>query len=546
MKMKLLHAVPILAISAFFSLASSLPQQWKTAFQPPVGEMTRGMTFNAAIEMANGDFIVSGSGWNEHLIRMDSHGITRWAASSARNESGIQPREAVGLYQSGAALVVLRNYWDYGANNDAGTYLERYDDAGKVTSKIHVADSKWAFSGDGGVFSTESQASADSAGQPLLSLQKRMFDGSPGWSTVLGGFYRHEVIGILDRGHSDPVVLCAPLSKGLMDTVFAFGLDATGKIEWQTKFETGRNMDPITGHPAISWSTSTRLPGGRIAAAGMREAIKGVSPDSGKDSLLVLVWDPNYGNAFMYGTAIHPSDLEHEGGVWVSDLQPSGGNNFYVKVHFTIGNEASYREMEVNQYGRIEFSWPAPTKGRVNCCGHSMIFLPNHAYADFGYSIDSIGPEPPVYVYGTQYPTSVNTAAVFVGTFEGQGEWKTLELEEFRDTVWTSIIPNPHGGIRTYTTDFRSLNFLIRTSDGGALVGGRLWSIDSQDTATIAAIKLGPGYAVGLSPARKPRGSATRISGNITGKAVRLFDAMGRRQGSGVSAGLPVGGRFRN
>jgi hypothetical protein len=531
----------VLALMAIHAHGAGAPLEWQASFPLPAKEAARGMAFDAAVEMPDGDFVVSGYGWDNYLMRMDSHGTMRWISSVERSESGIQPMKVEALFASGSTLVALRNYWDFGANVDAGLHLERHDGAGKVTSKIRVGTARWAFSGDGGVFSAASPASADSIGRPALSLQKRKFDGSPGWSTVLGGFYAYEVLGIFDRGHSDPLVLCAPLSKGPMDTLFAFGLDAAGNVAWRSEIETTRNTEPLTGQSAIGWAAPIRLPDGRIVAAGIREAVRGIPPGSEMDSLIVLVLQPGNGTASMRGYAVGSTDLEHLGGVGVSELRPSGDQALLAKVQLDAGSgQAAWKEMEIRVGGPAMGSWPAPAQGREIRSGSNPVFLPNHVFSDFGYRSDSIGPEPPI--DGRNYPTSVNTAAVFIGSSEGAGEWKTLGLEGFRDTVWTNRISTPKSGVITNNTDFRSLRFLLPTSDGGALAGGRLWTSNSQDTSSIAAVKLGPGFTVGLMPSRQPKRVST---GLVPGKTGAWFDATGRLQRRAIPVEIPPGARFR-
>jgi hypothetical protein len=214
---------------------------------------------------------------------------------------------------------------------------------------------------------------------------------------------------------------------------------------------------------------------------------------------------------------VAPAVMDRLGGLGAGGLRESPTHTLLVSVWVAASDVRDYqRMMEVEPGGALLDAWDSPDETEP------AYLLPNRTFAKAGDQITQIGPEPPA--DGKLHPTSIHAPVVNIGVGKNPGEWKNIGIEGFSDTVWTSRIGLPHsGGTKDYQTDYRSLKFFLPTTDGGALVGGRLWRIDAQDTTYLSAVKLAPGYAVSLRPGRgAARSSRAAVRGGIR------FDAIGR------------------
>lgn len=114
---------------------------------------------------------------------------------------------------------------------------------------------------------------------------------------------------------------------------------------------------------------------------------------------------------------------------------------------------------------------------------------------------------------------------------------KALRLEGFADTVYAMKI---HSWDRAFDTGYAetpAIESLIPTSDGGALAVGRLNRRTGSGPIYVTAIKLAPGFSVGLAPVSRNPGKHRLGEG-------RRIDLLGRERGVGnASSGFRIHAR---
>jgi hypothetical protein len=497
--------------------------EWRAALPAGPGGSGRAPYFTNAMQTGNGDYLIQGRGDSEEvLMRLDPHGKQRWLnrtshAGSASMSSPYSMRE------TGNGIVAFWDLW----RKDGYTDVEeisavRYDDSGRIAARKSVQDMAvfepglYDFTSRGDVLLMRSE-------NQVLLAKKLSLRGGADWAVVLRPGTKLDAVGVHELGGDKYLFVSNQMGSQAEagDTLHLQALDSSGAPAWSSDIPTGRKREAYASGHGILWSHLAHAADGRIVIGAIAERYNGAYVEE-EDSLILAVTSPTGVLAWMKRFPI----------------ARSGNPNFW-SLERLAASPAGKIEVRVACYNfsdDLEIDWNGSLAGSAESSspntGGGKVRLGNGLYASWGSSQDSLVHAP---VTDTHLvATGIMYASLFVMEHPGDREWKTVRLRDYSDTVYSYkyAIPGDESGARIWSTGGQGLGFLLPTADGGALVGGALRERRMQDTLVFAALKLAPGFAVGITAFR------SRVAPLLNRKASGTrYDLLGRPRGKASAAG---------
>lgn len=475
------------------------------------------LVFTSALELSDGGFVVAGNDiYSRYLVRLDSAGRYLWKASGALAVSS-----PFGLWETSDGLV---NLWKDIAQNPVGEdelemFASRYDMQGRVTASLSSGRgnlNNWDRTANGDFLYTKS---VKSAGDSIKWVTGRMgFSGDSNWTFDPGRLSRCGIYAL--SGGNSLVVgrldgqFYSPINYG--DTLELFKLDSRGKRVWATEILPG-NFPELHTFLETDWYATAESPSGNLLIAGTTYPVVN---GNRKDGVAVMAVSKDGKFLGMRTQLIEPlgMDADKHGKALVDGITATG-DGFRLKLN----GEQSQGLLDVTASGEFTGGWIRTptvfadthfeTSEPMGFAYKAPSFIGVGNMQDLWFSL---GGKPNVY-----FPGGYGYPVLLVSD---QTQWKAIPLIDLGDTLMVSLTGEvSEEGPSYYMTSASRVSFLLSTRDGGALIGGNMWVRNGQDTTLLAAVKLAPGFEVGLRPVGAKIRSAPRFPDFE-------IDALGRRR----------------
>jgi hypothetical protein len=505
------------------------PKEWEVPLSGNPGGWDNIPAFYRAVEASNGDFLIAGmSHYDEYVLRIDRLGRTKWLGHATHK--GERVSLMLGLFESSLGAVA---FWN--CCGDLATNAVRYDDTGGVASRIQIAYPRGRFDADDGaqVFFISSDLKRRSGQNIFMVAESRSLAGGIDWKSDLAMGRVDEVVGIHALGDGRSIAAfdrTGPLSG---DTLKFWMLDEEGMPVWTKNLPTGRKADGYPDNHSIIWGGIAHDRDGRIVFAGKVENLP-VQDEPNPDSIALaalgsggdLLWLKRFplveGRASGFRGMLELNEVSVTADGKIRTIARQQGD-----CGCWITNEVSW----AGESSKSSIS-PMPGNGSSP---YGAIPLPRGTYLGFGAFEESQSHSGP-YIDSVLHPTVLSIPSLFPSGQKGNLEWDKTGFPEYADTVWSRVVRDSQG-MHFDQSPAAGFTFVIPTSDGGALAGGRLWKRSGPDTLLIAAVKIPPAFANGI---RLPRWGQAR---NQVGAGSRgMLDARGRTGGRriGPSFASPI------
>jgi hypothetical protein len=479
--------------------------QWRLPFPSSAASSGEQTIFNRALEAKNGDFVISANDpFGYSMIRLNSIGEIRWLSRTDAGPS--ECNDPTGFFEVDQGIVV-----------ECSKDLEYYDITGKKRLLLHVEDyAIRSVATDGSVVFMEIRG--DSAYQ---RLRKKNLEGEMAWSVPLDSsmINGNGPIRIHNLGESGALMCSFPN---------ILKVNAKGETEWQYRLPRMERVSEAFTDTYVTYSQSFILPDKRIVLAGVVVFYrKNQQAEIAAESLYVTALEPDgrmtWSKAYDLGIVGKNgmAVLKH-----VGTIAASGDRGFAILLPISYQYSSSspddlFEVLEFNSDGSMagllgrfpgDIPFPANYYERIRYDPFMTSLIRDGKMVFWHESRDTLKTTTPI--PGVYQPRWISYPSYIVFDAASKSGWREVRLDGFQDTV--SVVEwGSNGGGGSNRTNEPHL----------ALVGGQLWNRSGRDTTYFAALKLAPGYSLGVRQA----GNAIQLGRRSPGIS-KEYSVLGRIQ----------------